>query len=90
MPPPHCRQTIYVFFRIVMLHWEKRVLVFKKHRLQGAATMGRAMQYGYFSGQTIELGECLDSIFVVYDTARLTATVHGEDGIAHVHSLQRH
>ena len=38
--------------------------------------------------QAIELGECLDGVFVVYDATSLSATVHGEDGVAHIHSLQ--
>ena len=38
--------------------------------------------------QAIELGECLDGVFVVDDASGLSTTVHGEDGIAHIHSLQ--
>lgn len=38
--------------------------------------------------QVIELGECLDGVFVVYDATCLSATVHGEDGVTHIHSLQ--
>ena len=36
----------------------------------------------------VELGECLDAVFVVGHAACLSAAVHGEDGIAHVDSAQ--
>ena len=38
--------------------------------------------------QLIELGESLHAVFVVDDAACFAATVHGEDGIAHIHTLQ--
>ena len=38
--------------------------------------------------QLIELGECLHAEFVVDDAACFAATVHGEDGIAHIYALQ--
>ena len=38
--------------------------------------------------QLIELGESLHAIFVVDDAACFAATVHGEDGIAHIYALQ--
>ena len=36
----------------------------------------------------IELSECLHAVFVVDDATGFAATVHGEDGIAHIHTLQ--
>ena len=38
--------------------------------------------------QLIELGESLHAIFVVDDATGFAATVHSEDGIAHIHTLQ--
>ena len=38
--------------------------------------------------QLIELGECLHAVFVVDDATGFAATVHGEDGIAHIYALQ--
>ena len=38
--------------------------------------------------QLIELGECLHAVFMVDDAACFAATVHGEDGITHIHTLQ--
>ena len=38
--------------------------------------------------QLIELGESLHAVFVVDDATGFAATVHSEDGIAHIHTLQ--
>ena len=38
--------------------------------------------------QLIEFGESLHAIFVVDNTTGFAATVHGENGITHVHALQ--
>ena len=38
--------------------------------------------------QLIELGESLHAVFVVDNAACFAATVHSEDGIAHIHTLQ--
>lgn len=38
--------------------------------------------------QLIEFGESLHAIFVVDNTTGFAATVHSEDGIAHIHTLQ--
>lgn len=38
--------------------------------------------------QLIEFGESLHAIFVVDDATGFSATVHSEDGIAHINTLQ--
>jgi hypothetical protein len=38
--------------------------------------------------QLIELGESLHAIFMVDNATGFAATVHSEDGIAHIHTLQ--
>ena len=41
-----------------------------------------------FKLQLIELRESLHAVFVIHHAAGFTATVHGENGITHVHALQ--